>query len=310
LPATIVYLVGVERLALAPGGLPAPVARALVEDLEYARLGAAWFDLPWYGNVAGELARILLGWNVPPEPALELLRAAPVRVGLRLAEAVTRGALVGTEAGLALVAGYFLHLCFDRSLERTMQKLLGDEARDPGGLPARRGVEWVQALLWLRETLGYDPLGTPEIRRRFQVVKRRGYPARGLGRGIHLLLSTAYLDVVGRAPEKSEVDSWVRGLWLYGRILGSAPGRLLALPETVPEATWACYRGDGVDVAEAIEEGMDQARACISRLYELMQTELALVEAEAMFTGLLGSEAAAPRAGEALPAADASARPG
>jgi len=310
LPATIVYLVGVERLALAPGGLPAPVARALVEDLEYARLGAAWLDLPWYGNFAGELARILLGWNASPPRALDLLRAAPVHVGLRLAEAVMRGALVGTEAGLALVAGYFLHLCFDRSLGRMMTTILGGDARDPGALQARRGVEWVQAQLWLRETLGYDPLGTPEIARRFQVVKRRGFPARGLGRGIHLLLRTAYLDVVGQAPRKAEVDSWVRGLWLYGRVLGSALGKTLSLPESVPEATWSSYRGDGVDVAEAIEEGVDLARVHIARLYELMRGEHSLVEAEAVFAGLVGSEAAQQRGAEASPAADPSARPG
>lgn len=310
MPETIVHLVGVERLALAPAGLPAPVAKALVEDLEYARLGAAWLDLPWYRSVAGELARITLGYAAPTPPALELLHTEPIRVGLRLGETVARGALVGTEAGLALVAGYFLHLSLDRSLAGPMARLLGEaDAGDRGALHARRGVEWVQSLLWLRETLGYDPLGTPEISRRYQVVKRKGFPARGLGRGIYLLLRTAYLDVVGEAPRKSEVDSWVRGLWLHGRILGSAFGRSLSLPETVPEATWASYRSDGLDVAEAIEEGIDQARVSISRLYELMQGEPSLVGSDRFFLDALSPRGENERAGEETAPVEASARP-
>jgi hypothetical protein len=227
-------------------------------------------------------------------------------VGLRLGETVSRGALVGTEAGLALVAGYFLHLSLDRSLAGPMARLLGDaEPSDH----ARRGVEWVQSLLWLRETLGYDPLGTPEISRRYQVVKRKGFPARGLGRGIYLLLRTAYLDVVGEAPKKSEVDAWVRGLWLHGRILGSAIGRSLSLPETVPEATWASYRSDGLDVAEAIEEGIDQARVSISRLYELMQGEPSLVSSDRFFLDALAPRMETEQAGEVAAPVEASARP-
>lgn len=309
MPATIVHLVGVERLALAPAGLPAPVAKAVMEDLEYARLGAALLDLPWYRGVGPELARTALGYAAPVPSALELLHAAPIQVGLRMGEAVARGALVGTEAGLALLAGYFLHLSLERSLAAPMQALLG-EARldDRAALHMRRGVEWVQSLLWLRETLGYDPLGTPEIARRFRVVKRRGYPVRGLGRGIFLLLRTAYEDVLDRAPQKSEVDAWVRGLWLHGRLLGSSLGRSLSLPETVPEGTWALYRSDERDIAGAIEEGIDQARVSISRLYELMQGEPSLVNEDRFFLDVFSGREQSSTSEEA-PSAGASAPP-
>lgn len=301
MPATIVHLVGVERLALAPAGLPGPVAKALVEDLEYARLGAALLDLPWYRSVGAELARIMVGHAAPVPHALELLHAAPIQVGLRLAEAVARGALVGTEPGLALLTGYFLHLSLDRSLAGPMEALVGPtRSHDRAALRTRRGIEWVQSLLWLRETLGYDPLGTPEIARRFRVVKRKGYPVRGLGRGIYLLLRTAYEDVLDDAPSKAEVDSWVRGLWLYGRILGSSLGRSLSLPETVPEATWSLYRSDSRDIAGAIEEGIDQARVSLSRLYELMQGEPSLVNSDRFFLEVFSPSDEQPR-GEAVP---------
>lgn len=290
MPATIVHLVGVERLALAPAGLPGPVAKAVMEDLEYARLGAALLDLPWYGRVGTELARTALGYAPPIPPALELLHAAPIQVGLRLGEAVARGALVGTEAGLALLTGYFLHLSLERSLAAPLRELLGEGGGDDRALMhTRRGVEWVQSLLWLRETLGYDPVGTPEIARRFRVVKRKGYPLRGLGRGIYLLLHTAYEDVLDRAPPKAEVDTWVRGLWLHGRLLGGALGRSLRLPETVPEGTWALYRSDERDIAGAIEEGIDQARVFISHLYELMQGDPSQVNEDRFFLDAFSS---------------------
>lgn len=281
MPATIVHLVAAERLALAPAGVPGPMARALAGDLEYARLGAALLDLPWYRSTAAELARITIGRasNIPPR--LELLHAAPIQVGMRLAEGVARGALVGTEAGLALLTGYFLHLSLDRSLSRPMEALVGKlRPHDRLEMHTRRGIEWVQALLWLRETLGYDPIGTPEIARRFRVVKRKGYPARGLGRGIYLLLRTAYEDVLGEAPSKGEVDAWVRGLWLHGRILGSSFGRTLGLPETISEATWSLYRSDTLDIAGAIEEGIDHARTTLSRLHAWMQGEPAQLGSE------------------------------
>lgn len=289
MPATIVYLVGVERLALASAGMPPPVARALVEDLEYARFGAALLDLPWYGSVRAELGRVFLGRASVVPPALELLHAAPVQVGLRLAEAVARGALVGTEPGLAFLAGYFLHLALDRALAEPMEALVGRAARfDPEALRVRRGIEWVQSLLWLRETLGYDPLGTPEIARRFRVVKRKRYPVRGIGRGLYLLLRTAYDDVLGQAPTKAEVDAWVRGLWVYGRVLGSSIGRSLRLPENVPRATWTLYRSDARDIAAAIEEGIDLARSAISRVYASMKAEPSLVGSDPFAASVAG----------------------
>ena len=42
---------------------------------------------------------------------------APVLLGLKMAELVSLGALVGTDAGHAFVAGYFTHLVIDRALD-------------------------------------------------------------------------------------------------------------------------------------------------------------------------------------------------
>jgi hypothetical protein len=261
-----------ERLAAAPQGLPASLAKALVEDLEYARLGAALLDLPWYGNPGAELARVAFGHAAPLPPRHELLRRAPVAVGLRLSEIVSRGALVGREPGLAFVAGYFTHLAMERRVVPLVLQRLGIQGtlRAPEH-HALRGVEWVQALLWLRETLGHDPMGTEEITQRFRVVKRRGFPVRGLGKGMFLLIETAYLDVLGETPTKAEVDAWVRGMWIHGRILGSSIGKRISLPEDVPHATSSLYRGEGIDLAHAIEVALDDARACLVEVVERIE---------------------------------------
>lgn len=271
MPATIVHLVGVERLSLAPGGLPKSVSKALSENLEYARFGAALLDLPWYGNAAAELARLVFGHSAPIPPMLPLLHEAPVAVGWKMGEVISRGALVGREAGLAVLTGYFSHLALERSLLPLVLELVGQ--RSPltrEAFHVIRGVEWVQALLWLRDTLGYDPMGTAEISQRFRVVKRRGLPMRGLGRGLVLLFRTACESITGRSPSKAEMDRWVRGLWVHGRVLGSSVGRSLSLPEDVPEATLGLYRRDDLDIADAIEGGLDRARDAVARLYRLI----------------------------------------
>lgn len=271
MPATLVHLVGVERLALASQGLPTPLAKALVEDLEYARLGAVLLDLPWYGSAGAELARVAFGHAAPIPARYELFHRAPVEVGLRMSEIVSRGALVGREAGLAFVVGYFTHLALERRLVPLVIARLGVSIPvDDAGFHALRGVEWVQSLLWIRETFGHDPMGTEEISQRFRVVKRRGLPVRGLGKGMFLLLETAYRDVLGEAPTKGEVDAWLRGLWLHGRILGSSIGKRITLPDEVPQATYSLYRGEGIDLSHAIEQALDEAKTCAARVYDLI----------------------------------------
>lgn len=286
MPAMIVHLVGVERLALAPGILPPAVAKALHEDLEYARLGAALLDLPWYGGAGAELARVAFGHKAPLPEALPLLHRAPLEVGLRFAEVVSRGALVGREAGLAFLTGYFTHLALEEALTPATMRLLELEAPlDADGIHAMRGVEWVQSLLWLRDTLGYDPMGTKEIAQRFRVVKRRGFPVRGLGKGMYLLLATAYGDVLGEAPAKVEVDRWIRGFWTHGRILGSSLGKRFSLPVEVPQASVRLYRSEAIDVAEVIEGALDRARDTVTRLYGLFDASDFSDEAKQRFVG-------------------------
>ena len=98
-------------------------------------------------------------------------------LGLKMAELVATGALVGTEAGLALLAGYFTHLCLDRRLHPEVDRLVARHRRKgERALDAHRQIEWAQTLFYLRELHGMETLGTARLREKFQVIKSAGFP--------------------------------------------------------------------------------------------------------------------------------------
>ena len=114
MPSLLTHLTAVERLSAHATALPPEFVKALGEDLEYARFGAALPELPWFG-----------GWKLGfeawfqrgelPRFTRSIVERNPVAFGLKAAELVSNGALVGTEAGLAFVAGYFAQVCVRRS---------------------------------------------------------------------------------------------------------------------------------------------------------------------------------------------------
>ena len=67
----------VERLAANAGSLPQEFARALGEDLEYARFGAALPELPWFGAIASGV-QAFLGRGTAPHYATQFRDQAPV----------------------------------------------------------------------------------------------------------------------------------------------------------------------------------------------------------------------------------------
>lgn len=118
MPAIFTHLTAVERLAAHVNTLPAEFTRALGEDLEYARFGAALSELPWFGRMSLGLDA-WLGKGTPPHFASLFSTRAPVAFGLKAAELVSNGALVGVEAGLAFLAGYVTQVAVARALYRS-----------------------------------------------------------------------------------------------------------------------------------------------------------------------------------------------
>jgi hypothetical protein len=270
MPTLLLHLTAIEQLAAHPGNLPPDIARALAEDLPYARFGAALPDLPLCEGVRGGLSALLPERELPLFARLYHERA-PVGLGLKMGELVATGALVGTEPGLALLAGYFTHLCLDRRLHPGVDQLVERHRRkQESALEAHRQVEWAQTLFYLRELYGEDTLGTSRLRERFQVTKSTGFPYRGIGRGIYELVRLASQERVGQAPTKGQLDGWVRGLYLTGLVLSSPLGRTRALPAYSQLSFHELYRHDGFDFATEVAAALEQTRSILRHLLVYM----------------------------------------
>ncbi len=271
MPALVVHLAVVERLAQDGRGLPAELVRTLQEDLEYARLGAALPDLPFYEGLAGAV-RQLRNATARPPPFARLFHAEqPVALGLKLAELVATGSLVGSHAGRAVVAGYFTHLVLDRRLH-PLTELLAARLRGPGesARQAHQRVEAIQASLYLREAFGEDLLGKAPLAEKLRVLKRPGAPFfSGLGRGMYELIRTGCQEVWGVAPEKPTIDAWLRGLYFYVR-LASSPLAAIAFPAVSTSLYRHTFDGPELDLVAEMEKALREARKVVSQLYQLI----------------------------------------
>lgn len=268
MPAFLTYLTAVERLSAHVNSLPQEFTRALGEDLEYARFGAALVELPWFGGWKLGLDA-WLGHGPPPTFTKLMRERAPVAFGLKAAELVSNGALVGTEAGLAFVAGYFTQMCVSRALEPLVQSLVVSHAKaKESPSAARHRIEWAQSLALMQDLHGSPLVGTPAIRTKMQIRKASG--ARGVGRGMYELMRVSSLEAFGEAPTKGAVDSWVRGEFLYAMALGSPLGKLKASIGTVTNQR-ELYRSQGVDVFATVDKGLDSTRDVLTVLGSMIR---------------------------------------
>lgn len=268
MPAIFTHLTAVERLAAHVNTLPAEFTRALGEDLEYARFGAALSELPWFGRMSLGLDA-WLGKGTPPHFASLFSTRAPVAFGLKAAELVSNGALVGVEAGLAFLAGYVTQVAVARALEPLVQSLVVTHKR-PGETPAdaRNRIEWTQSLALMQDLHGSPLVGTPAIRGKLQL--RKGSLFKGIGRGFYELIRVSSQEAFGEAPSKLDVDAWMRGAALYSIALGSPLGKLKVLSGQHLSAR-ELYRSEGVDVFAAVDQGLDHAREVLTALGSMIR---------------------------------------
>jgi hypothetical protein len=256
------HLTAVERLAAHVNTLPGDFSRALGEDLEYARFGAALPELPWFDGLGLEP---WFGRGELPAFTRHISHRAPVAFGIKASELVSNGALVGTEPGLAFVAGYFTQLCVTRALEPLMQTLLLTH-RLPGEslAVARARIEWSWSLSLLQDLHGSSLVGTPAIRSRLQIRKRSAL--NGIGRGLYELMRVSSQEALGSAPAKAEVDGWMRGLTVFAFALGTPLGRLKA---SAPNRE--LFRAPGIDVFSAVDQGLDHTRTVLDTLGSMIR---------------------------------------
>lgn len=265
MPSLLLHFTVLERLARDTGSLPEDMARALGEDMEYARFGAAILKLPLFAGLRAGVD-LFLQPRRPSDTAALLRNKAPVAMGLKMGELVATGGLVGKEPGLAVLIGHFAHICLDRALYPLTAALLKAE-----GLPPREAmkrldeIEWSQALLYLRHRLGRDWVASYPFPVHMQVTKSPGFPTRGIGRGLYELLRLSLQETVGQAPRKSEVDLWVKGLYVYSGVLASPLGRM-RLPGYSRAEMAKYFQGPGIDVPRAVDESLAELRKAMQKL--------------------------------------------
>jgi len=267
MPHVLVHAAAIDDLAADPKRLPGPIGEALTTHRPYARFGAVLADLPWYALPWRVLLDVATRRPPSPPPFATLLHnGSPVALGLRIAELAQGASLVGQRAGLALVGGYFSHLALDRTFGPPMAELARSlqVPGEPLQATARR-IEHVQALLYLQRREGREIAGWSGIAERLQILQRKGFPFRGVGRGLHLLVATACRDVLGLGPSKSELDRWVRGLSLYARALGSPLGRRLVVREDPASLRTRVYEGEGFDFLGLYAASLERARHHVTR---------------------------------------------
>ncbi len=255
--ALLLNLTAVERLATQVSALPPEFSRALGKDLEYARFGAALPDLPWFGGITFG-AQSLISSGPEPRYSAAIHHRAPVAFGLKAAELVANGALVGTEAGLAFLAGYFTQLCVGRTLEPLMRQLLNERRNARESVDAARArILWAWSLQYMQELHGSPLVGTALIRTRLQVRKASG--PRAIGGGMYELMRVCSLEALGESPSRGEVDGWLRGLYVFSLALGSPLGKLTALSRNA-QGQRSVYRGPNLDVWATVEAGLELSR--------------------------------------------------
>lgn len=269
MPSIFTSLTAVERLAAHASALPADFGRALGEDLEYGRFGAALAELPQFGGWSLGLNQLVV---FPKRDRFSTLfrEHAPVSFGLKAAELVANGALVGTEAGLAFVAGWFTQVCVARALDPLERALaMRHHGVDESVAAARLRIEWVQSLFLMQELHGNELLGSPVVRSKLQL--RKAASPKGIGRGFYELIRVASQEALGEAPSKASVDGWMRGLYVFSLAVGTPAGRLKALREATRQELRELYRSPGIDVWPAVESGLQTTRAVLALLSSMIR---------------------------------------
>ncbi len=268
----LIHACAIDDLACEQQSLPLEIGAALERHLAYARFGALLPDLPTFGDFAPRAVARLAGRPPVQSTFATLLHnGAPVAVGLRLCELVSKVSFVGRGPGLAVIAGYFSHIAVDRALRAPVHDLVR-RAKVMGEHPrvTLLRVEKIQALFHLRKQTGRDVAGWPGVIDRLRVLKRDGFPFRGIGAGLHLLVQRACLDTVGPAPRKRELDRWVQGLYLYARLLGSPAGRYLGLPEDALGLRPMLFDGPEMDFEKLYEASLARSRHHVGLAYEYL----------------------------------------
>ncbi len=226
MPAEAVHLTALARsIAEAP-----PALKGLLErNLDAARLGAVFVDLPYFVRFPVQAVLFALKLRLSASPWGDRFHVdAPQRVGIALLQQVRAAPHAQQEAFTAFALGYFSHLAVDTALHPLVNRLAARQVEREGRNLAfwHREVEKFQSILFHEELNGFDFMGNPAIARYISVPTRQlDEPA------WRAWLDAALSAVLGIAPTSKEWTSFARGYEQYVRLLASFVGARVAPPD-------------------------------------------------------------------------------
>jgi hypothetical protein len=196
--------------------------RACLNEPVYARLGAIFHDLPYYGNMAVEALRYGLRAPALDEPwAYRMHSVRPGRFAASYIRAAAESTQLCTEEKLALMGGLLSHCALDLTLHPLVNYCARRDTALYGGHESshHRVTEKYHALFFHLQRLGDDPIGTPEFRAKTQVVKDGSLVRGRVEMPLLHFMSEAYRGAYGDAPDQKAWATWVRNFRHFGLLV-------------------------------------------------------------------------------------------
>jgi hypothetical protein len=202
--------------------IPARLAPAVDEATWAYRLGSFLVDLPLFDRFWLKVGLFFLH---RPYPESLWGTVVHTRGSVSLAQALLKRSGREHRAALeALVAGLLTHIAFDRSMHPPIEEAVRQHLRpDESHAQLHEALENYQSLIWHREHLSCDGLGTSYLREGVSVgPKKKG----GMPSWLRSALRESLAEVYGQGPSDDEVRRWVGGICAYRDLLGGRLGSI------------------------------------------------------------------------------------
>src|SRR5262245_43336654 len=179
MPAPQFHLTFGELVASHPE-IHAEVRSAVAAEPIYTHLGSIFHDLPYYGNMLGEIARYAFRRPAIDAPwAYRMHCIRPDRFAASFVRAARLAPGLSDDERLALLGGLFSHCALDLTLHPLVNYCARRDTALHGGHESfhHRICEKYHALFFHIERFGDDVIGTRAFKEKTVVVKR-GSPTR------------------------------------------------------------------------------------------------------------------------------------
>lgn len=221
MPALLMHIQAARQIR-SEGLIPERLTSSVTAAPWAYRLGSYLVDLPLFDRF---WLKVGLFFIHQPYPESLWGTVVHTRGSASLAQALLRRAPGPHEQEVeALVTGLLTHIAFDRCMHPPIEEAVRQHLRpDESHSQLHEALENYQSLVWHREHLGCDGLGTHHLRNGVFVGPTRSAK---MPRWLRQLLGESLAEAYGQGPTDAELLRWARGLCAYRDMLGSRLARI------------------------------------------------------------------------------------